>query len=141
MKIHNPNFMTFNTLIFIASPIVVFLLIKLFLKQKYPQKYEQKKYHPVAGTMFHHLLHFNKIHHYMTDLAAKYKTYRILAPFRNEVYTSDPANVEYILKTNFENYGKVYICWTAFFNETYICFTVFECCMKLDDTINEFGCS
>ncbi|XP_021856518.1 cytochrome P450 704C1 isoform X2 [Spinacia oleracea] len=106
MKIHNPNFMTFNTLIFIASPIVVFLLIKLFLKQKYPQKYEQKKYHPVAGTMFHHLLHFNKIHHYMTDLAAKYKTYRILAPFRNEVYTSDPANVEYILKTNFENYGK-----------------------------------
>ncbi|GER46432.1 cytochrome P450 monooxygenase [Striga asiatica] len=42
----------------------------------------------------------------MTDLASKHKTYRLVAPFRNEVYTSDPANVEYILKTNFENFGK-----------------------------------
>jgi len=45
----------------------------------------------------------------MTDLARKYKTYRLLNPFRSEVYTSEPSNVEYILKTNFENYGKVYI--------------------------------
>ncbi|PKI77758.1 hypothetical protein CRG98_001882 [Punica granatum] len=42
----------------------------------------------------------------MTDLAAKHRTYRLLSPFRNEVYTSDPANVEYILKTNSDNYGK-----------------------------------
>ncbi|OMP00542.1 Cytochrome P450 [Corchorus olitorius] len=42
----------------------------------------------------------------MTDLAGKYRTYRLLGPFRNEVYTSEPANVEYILKTNFPNYGK-----------------------------------
>ncbi|KAH7519546.1 hypothetical protein FEM48_Zijuj08G0048500 [Ziziphus jujuba var. spinosa] len=42
----------------------------------------------------------------MTDLARKHKTYRILGPFRNEIYTSDPANVEHILKTNFDNYGK-----------------------------------
>lgn len=43
----------------------------------------------------------------MTDLAGKYKTYRLLSLFRSEIYTTDPANVEYILKTNFENYGKV----------------------------------
>ncbi|OMO61527.1 Cytochrome P450, partial [Corchorus capsularis] len=29
-----------------------------------------------------------------------------LTGFRNEVYTSEPANVEYILKTNFQNYSK-----------------------------------
>jgi hypothetical protein len=45
----------------------------------------------------------------MTDLARKYKTYRLLNPFRNEVYTAEPCNVEYILKTNFDNYGKVYL--------------------------------
>jgi hypothetical protein len=43
----------------------------------------------------------------MTDLAGKHRTYRLLAPSRNEIYTADPANVEYILKTNFQNYGKV----------------------------------
>ncbi|WCJ28604.1 cytochrome P450 family 704 subfamily A polypeptide 2 [Euphorbia peplus] len=42
----------------------------------------------------------------MTHLASKYTTYRIIAPFRTEIYTSDPLNVEYILKTNFPNYGK-----------------------------------
>ncbi|GAB2293393.1 hypothetical protein Dimus_027592 [Dionaea muscipula] len=56
--------------------------------------------------MLNHLLHFNRLHDYMTHLAARYTTYRILAPTWNEIYTSDPANVEYILKTNFDNYGK-----------------------------------
>ncbi|KAI6702639.1 hypothetical protein NL676_011775 [Syzygium grande] len=65
-----------------------------------------KKYHPVAGTVLNQLLNFARLHHYMTDLAGKHRTYRLLSPLRSEVYTSDPANVEYMLKTNFENYGK-----------------------------------
>ncbi|CAI9101614.1 OLC1v1038981C1 [Oldenlandia corymbosa var. corymbosa] len=69
-------------------------------------KKNKKRFHPIGGTMLHQLANFNRLHHYMTDLAGKYKTYRLISPFRNEVYTSDPANVEYILKTNFENYGK-----------------------------------
>ncbi|KAL5571498.1 hypothetical protein UlMin_021095, partial [Ulmus minor] len=32
--------------------------------------------------------------------------FNMLSPFRNEIYTYDPVNVEYILKTKFENYGK-----------------------------------
>ncbi|KAJ8552749.1 hypothetical protein K7X08_020142 [Anisodus acutangulus] len=64
------------------------------------------KYHPVAGTAIDHLLNFDRLHDYMTEQANKYKTYRILNLFKSEVYTSDPANVEYILKTNFPNYGK-----------------------------------
>ncbi|CAN4125729.1 unnamed protein product [Withania somnifera] len=66
----------------------------------------KKRYHPIGGTIFNQLLNFHRVHHYMTDLAGKYKTYRLISPFRNEIYTADPANVEYILKTNFENYGK-----------------------------------
>lgn len=67
---------------------------------------KKKKYHPVAGTVFNQMMNFNRLHHYMTDLAGKYKTYRLLNPFRNEIYTAEPTNVEYILKTNFDNYGK-----------------------------------
>ncbi|KAH0768127.1 hypothetical protein KY285_003998 [Solanum tuberosum] len=66
----------------------------------------KKRYHPIGGTIFNQLINFHRLHHYMTDLAGKYKTYRLISPFRNEIYTSDPANVEYILKTNFVNYGK-----------------------------------
>ncbi|KAK9143644.1 hypothetical protein Syun_013044 [Stephania yunnanensis] len=36
----------------------------------------------------------------------KKRTYRLLGLMRSEIYTSDPANVEHILKTNFPNYGK-----------------------------------
>ncbi|KAD4178079.1 hypothetical protein E3N88_26670 [Mikania micrantha] len=49
----------------------------------------------------------------MTDLAAKYKTYRIITPFHDEVYTAD---VEYILKTNFQNYIKK-ILWVMEYSQ------------------------
>lgn len=89
----------------IALAILVVQIVTKTLKQKSGNK--QKKYHPIGGTVFNQLLNFNRLHHYMTDLAAKHGTYRLLGPFRSEVYSSDPANVEYMLKTNFDNYGKV----------------------------------
>ncbi|PON59995.1 Cytochrome P450, E-class, group IV [Trema orientale] len=66
----------------------------------------KRRYHPVAGTILNQLINFRRLHHYMTELARKHTTYRLLGLFRSEIYTSDPANVEYILKTNFSNYGK-----------------------------------
>ncbi|KAJ6344294.1 hypothetical protein OIU76_005920 [Salix suchowensis] len=93
---------TFSALVLVLSVLVAQHLIR-----KLSKKQVKHKYHPVGGTVFNQLLNFNKLHHYMTNLAGKYKTYRLLAPFRSEVYTADPVNVEYILKTNFENYGKL----------------------------------
>ncbi|XP_010544374.1 PREDICTED: cytochrome P450 704C1-like isoform X2 [Tarenaya hassleriana] len=81
-------------------------ILTLFIVRFVSMKRQKKKYHPVGGTMLNQLLNFKRLHHYMTDLASQHKTYRLLAPFRNEVYTSDPVNVEYILKSNFDNYGK-----------------------------------
>jgi hypothetical protein len=98
------NPFTLSALVLILSIFIVQLSIR-----KLNKKQEKHKYHPVGGTVFNQLLNFNRLHHYMTDLAGKYKTYRLIAPFRSEVYTADPVNVEYILKTNFENYGKVSI--------------------------------
>ncbi|KAH7863137.1 hypothetical protein Vadar_013771 [Vaccinium darrowii] len=92
------------TAILISTLILALLSVKLL--STILQGKNKKKYHPVGGTIFNQLLNFNRLHHYMTDLASKYKTYRLISPFRNEIYTSDPANVEHMLKTNFDNYGK-----------------------------------
>ncbi|KAK2996778.1 hypothetical protein RJ639_025624 [Escallonia herrerae] len=82
-------------------PLLI-LAIKLLRKQQG----KKREYHPVGGTIFNQLINFNRLHHYMTDLARKHRTYRLISPFRSEIYTADPANVEYVLKTNFGNYGK-----------------------------------
>ncbi|AET02145.2 putative abieta-7,13-dien-18-ol hydroxylase [Medicago truncatula] len=98
-----------NPFLFAAlSASLTLLLVQLLLRKlnNKSNNMKKKKYHPVAGTVFNQMMNFNRLHHYMTDLARKYRTYRLLNPFRSEVYTSEPSNVEYILKTNFENYGK-----------------------------------
>lgn len=95
---------------FLSKPILVaavLLLISIVVRLILTHKLRKKKYHPIAGTVFHQLLNFHRLHDYMTDLARKHKTYKLLGPFRDEVYTSDPPNVEYMLRTNFENFGKV----------------------------------
>lgn len=62
---------------------------------------------PIIGPITNQLIHFQKLHDYMTLMAKKYPTYRLITPSHSEVYTVDPVNTEYILKTNFANYGKV----------------------------------
>ncbi|CAI0547119.1 unnamed protein product [Linum tenue] len=52
------------------------------------------------------LVHYDSLFDYMTSLARKHPTYRFLTPSHSEIYTVDPVNVEYMLKTNFANYGK-----------------------------------
>ncbi|XP_057774457.1 cytochrome P450 704C1-like isoform X2 [Salvia miltiorrhiza] len=61
---------------------------------------------PVAGPMINQLIHFHRLFDYQIRLALRYRTYRLITDSHSEVYTADPLNVEYILKTNFPNYGK-----------------------------------
>ncbi|KAM0069200.1 putative abieta-7,13-dien-18-ol hydroxylase [Helianthus debilis subsp. tardiflorus] len=61
---------------------------------------------PVIGPISNQLIHFQTLYDYMTSLARKYPTFRFITPSHSEVYTVDPVNVEYILKTNFANYTK-----------------------------------
>ncbi|PVH37682.1 hypothetical protein PAHAL_5G057500 [Panicum hallii] len=66
-----------------------------------------RRYPPVAGTVFHKLYHFRRLHDYLADLSRRRRTFRLLAPGRRRlVYTCDPAVVEHILRTNFASYGK-----------------------------------
>ncbi|KAL6127827.1 hypothetical protein ACLB2K_071188 [Fragaria x ananassa] len=82
----------------------MFLLGVIFLRKK-----QNKRYPPVAGTVLHQLINRRKLNQYMTELACKHTTYRMLGLFRYTVYTADPVNVEYMLKTNVANYGMGYL--------------------------------
>ncbi|PON35209.1 Cytochrome P450, E-class, group I [Parasponia andersonii] len=61
---------------------------------------------PVKGTVFNQLFYFSKLYDHQTKVATKYSTFRLLAPDLSEVYTTDPRNIEHILKTRFDNYSK-----------------------------------
>lgn len=90
-----------STTIIAAALVLATLLFKFFFHGT------NSRYHPLAGTFVHLVINFNRLHDYYTDLARTQKTFRIFGAGGTEVYTVDPANVEYILKTNFQNYGKV----------------------------------
>ncbi|KAJ4800262.1 Cytochrome P450 704C1 [Rhynchospora pubera] len=92
-----------TTLLATAVAALILLLIKRRLLFHSTKKLN---YPPIAGTIFHLLFNLHRLVEYKTALSRKYKTFRILTPFGNYVYTADPANVEYILKLNFFNYGK-----------------------------------
>ncbi|KAJ3680063.1 hypothetical protein LUZ60_016341 [Juncus effusus] len=91
----------------LVAMAVATLIVSLFMVRRL--RFRSKMKHnlpPIAGTIFHQLLNWHRIADYMISLSKMYKTYRILGPFCNYVYIVDPANVEYILKSNFSNYGK-----------------------------------
>lgn len=89
------------------SAIALILLSALFMPVPLLAVGRRRRYHPVAGTVLRQIVNFSKLHHSLTELAYKHKSFRLLAPFHSEIFTVDPAVVEYILKTNFQNYGKV----------------------------------
>ncbi|CAI9771861.1 unnamed protein product [Fraxinus pennsylvanica] len=90
-------------LVLIFAAIVALCAVKKILGSS---KKEKKKYYPIAGTVLHQLLNFRRLYDYMTELTQKNITFRLLYLDNSEVYTADPAIVEYVLKTNFANYGK-----------------------------------
>ncbi|KAK1430337.1 hypothetical protein QVD17_13000 [Tagetes erecta] len=93
-------------LIVVLTPPLLFLVRMICCFFYKDQMHTKKKYHPIAGTVFNMLINFKRLHHYMTDIASKYKTFRMISPLHGEIFTTDPAVVEHILKTNFQNYGK-----------------------------------
>lgn len=66
----------------------------------------RQKRPPIAGLMLNQLVYFKTLFDYQTFLSRKHPTYRLILPSHSEIYTSDPVNIEYILRTNFNNYGK-----------------------------------
>ncbi|KAJ0483776.1 putative abieta-7,13-dien-18-ol hydroxylase [Helianthus annuus] len=102
--------MDFFHIIFIsiATTLILIILafITLILKIFIGKSIQNPQHAPVVGTVFNQLFYFSKLHDYHTEVALKHPTFRFLAPDHSELYTTDTRNIEYILKTNFDNYSK-----------------------------------
>jgi hypothetical protein len=85
--------------------VIVFALKYLVFHIKESILEDQKP--PIAGPILNYLVHFNRHFDYQTSIAKKYSTFRLITPSHSEIYTADPLNVDYILKTKFSNYEKV----------------------------------
>ncbi|KAM1054492.1 hypothetical protein ACFX2I_001834 [Malus domestica] len=92
----------------IAISLAVVILTVLVIRFRARRLGAEKKkiYHPVVTNFLNTLINFPRLHHYMTEFEHKHKSYRAYNVLIDYVITTDPANVEYILKTNFANYGK-----------------------------------
>lgn len=97
---------TIFTLIFISLLFLVlsfcFLINSIFIGKSI----NDPSYPPVKGTIFHQLFHFNKLYDYYIHFATVCPTFRMLVPQHSEIYTTEPRNIEHILKTNFSKYSK-----------------------------------
>ncbi|KAJ0098821.1 hypothetical protein Patl1_19991 [Pistacia atlantica] len=87
-----------------ALALISAIGILRFRVTKLPQK--TKKYYPIGSSHLRLILNYYRLFDCMTDLLRKYKTCRLPSFSRSEIFTTDPEIVEYILKTNFPNYGK-----------------------------------
>ena len=54
--------------IFTISAIALVFIIKILVRKSTAKK---RRYHPIGGTVINQLMNFNRLHHYMTDLAGK----------------------------------------------------------------------
>ncbi|VAH72770.1 unnamed protein product [Triticum turgidum subsp. durum] len=90
----------------VALSLLVLILAGLYMMRLGLLGRRRRSYPPVAGTMLHQLLNWGRLPEYMTELSRRYRTFRMLTLTCSSVHTVDPANVEYILRTNFANYGK-----------------------------------
>ncbi|XP_076915003.1 cytochrome P450 704C1-like [Bidens hawaiensis] len=86
--------------------LIILAFLSLILKTFIGKSIRNPQYAPIIGTVFNQLFYFSKLHDYLTDIALKQPTFRLLAPNQSELYTTDTRNIEYILKTNFDNYSK-----------------------------------
>ncbi|KAM0999240.1 hypothetical protein FF1_005971 [Malus domestica] len=90
----------------LALVVLAILAIRSHARKRLRSSEKTKRYHPVVTTFLHTLVNFHRLHDFITEFAYKHKTFRVLNLSVNYVITVDPANLEYILKTNFANYGR-----------------------------------
>jgi hypothetical protein len=74
------------------------------LKQRH---YKGPKSWPLLGCLLEQAAHFDDMHDWLLDYFKDLLTYSVPMVNFNNTFTVDPANVEWILKTNFNNYPKV----------------------------------
>ncbi|XP_073119600.1 cytochrome P450 704C1-like [Henckelia pumila] len=86
--------------------LVAILISSLVIKTFAGKSLNNPDYPPVIGTVFHQLFYFTTLYDYHIKMAKKHRTWRLLSPDHSQIYTTEPRNIEHILKTNFGGYSK-----------------------------------
>lgn len=97
---------TIITFLIVLALLLLIIFSALISKLYTGKSIRNPQYAPVAGTVFHQLFYYNRLHDYLTDLGKIHRTFRLLAPDQSELYTTDVQNIEHILKTSFNKYSK-----------------------------------
>ncbi|KAM7268726.1 hypothetical protein ACFE04_010892 [Oxalis oulophora] len=84
----------------------ILVIVTLCLIFIYSRKRSNKRYPPIVTTVPNLFFNRHQIHDFVTHYARQHKTFRFIDFFKYMVFTTDPKNVEYILQSNFSNYGK-----------------------------------
>ncbi|RZC81528.1 hypothetical protein C5167_044092 [Papaver somniferum] len=86
-------------------------LISIVLAYVFMHRWNQRnvkgpKSWPIIGVLIELLMNFNRMHDWATDYFVESKTFKVPLPFISVTFIADPANVEHVLKTNFNNYPR-----------------------------------
>jgi hypothetical protein len=88
--------------------LVSTIVIRLWMYRRQQRQRIEPKEWPLLGATLETLQNFNRMHDWILSYFQKgLKTFKVPVPDCTYTYTVDPANVEYILKTNFANFPKV----------------------------------
>ncbi|GLJ54453.1 hypothetical protein SUGI_1169480 [Cryptomeria japonica] len=88
----------------IAS-IILFYIYSL--KSRVRSSFRGAPVWPVVGVLPSLLLNFGQLYDWFTYLVViNGGTFRLPGPWKFRVFTADPANIEYLLKTRYHNFGK-----------------------------------
>eukprot|EP01018_Ginkgo_biloba_P012963 Gb_16065 [translate_table: standard] len=89
----------------IAAGLAIMLVLFYYhVNQRYSK---EPQMWPLVGMLTSLIFHFDNFYEWATDILIRNGgTVRIKGPWLNKVATADPANIEYVLKTRFQNFIK-----------------------------------
>lgn len=79
----------------------------IFLHRLKQRNAKGPKTWPFVGAAIEQLMNYDRMHDWLVEYFAQSRTVVVPMPFTTYTYIADPANVEHVLKTNFNNYPKV----------------------------------
>ncbi|KAI3837788.1 hypothetical protein MKX03_017179 [Papaver bracteatum] len=90
--------------------IIIFLisimLAYVFMHRRNQRNVKGPKSWPIIGATIELLMNFNRMHDWATDYFVESKTFVVRLPFITVTFIAESANVEHVLKTNFDNYPR-----------------------------------
>ncbi|KAF7827594.1 Cytochrome P450 704B1 [Senna tora] len=90
--------------------LVMCMCVSWMLMHRWSQRKKKgPKTWPFLGAAIEQMMNYDRMHDWLVKYFSQSKTVVVPMPFTTYTYIADPANVEHVLKTNFNNYPKVCI--------------------------------